>query len=155
MSQIFEQKIKIETHHLDVLGHVNNVHYVQWMQDIALAHSVSLGLGLEQYLELKHAMVASEHHVKYRKATFAGDELILRTWLGELNAFSSTRHYAFYRPKDKNIVFHAHTLWVCVEISNGRVKRLSPTFTQAYQTLDKNVDPMNFDVDSSSRTVSI
>ena len=145
MSQLFDQIIEVKETDLDALGHVNNVVYVQWMQDVALAHSTALGLDLSAFLALKHAMVASEHQMKYRKACVHGETLILRTWLGELNALSSVRHYVFYRPADGEIVFQAQTRWVCVEIATGRVKRLSPTFTQAYQPLDQNINPMAFD----------
>lgn len=79
MKGIFDLKLTVKPEHIDILGHVNNVVYVQWMQDVATAHIEQIGLGLEQYLELKHAMVAVEHHVQYRKAAFEGDELILRT----------------------------------------------------------------------------
>lgn len=146
MSQLFEQVIQVKDEHLDRLGHVNNVMYIQWMQDVALAHTTQLGLGLDDYIAMNHAMVASEHHVKYRKACMLGDEIILRTWLGDLSAFSSVRHYLFYRPKDKAIVFHAQTVWVCVEISNGKLKRLSPTFTQTYQPLNTDIDPTIFEM---------
>ena len=145
MSQLFEQVLEVQQADLDVLGHVNNVVYVQWMQNIALAHSTVLGLDLDAFIALKHAMVAGEHQMKYRKACVLGDQLILRTWLGELNALSSVRHYAFYRLSDGEVVFQAQTRWVCVEIATGRAKRLSPTFTQAYQPLDANINPMAFD----------
>ncbi|MCH4246392.1 MAG: acyl-CoA thioesterase [Acinetobacter populi] len=144
MGQLFEQVLTVQSEHLDVLGHVNNVTYVSWMQDVALGHTTALGLTLEDYLQMNHAMVASEHHVKYRKACLLGDQLILRTWLGELGPFSSVRHYLFYRPTDQSIVFQGHTVWVCVEISTGKLKRLSPTFVQAYQPLDPEIDPTHF-----------
>jgi len=67
MSAIFDLNLTVKPEHIDVLGHVNNVVYVQWMQDVATAHIDQLGLGIQQYLELKHAMVAVEHHVQYRK----------------------------------------------------------------------------------------
>ena len=145
MTQLFEQRLIVSPQHLDVLGHVNNVQYIQWMQDIALAHTTTLGLGLDQYIAMNHAMVASEHHVKYRKPVLNGDELILRTWLGVLAPFSSIRHYLFYRPKDRSIVFQGQTTWVCVEISTGKLKRLSPTFIQAYQPLAEGINPVAFE----------
>ncbi len=145
MSQLFEQVITVEEKHLDALGHVNNVVYMSWMQDVALAHSTALGLGMNEYLTFNHAMVASEHHVKYRKPCFAGDELILRTWLGELTAFATTRHYLFYRKQDRTVVFQAQSLFVCVELSSGKIKRLSPTFIHAYQPLDRHLDPTLFE----------
>ena len=63
MSSIFDLHIQVQPHHIDALGHVNNVMYVQWMQDVAAAHVETLGVGVTKYLELKHAMVAVEHHV--------------------------------------------------------------------------------------------
>lgn len=145
MSTLFDLKITVEDHHIDVLGHVNNVVYMQWMQDVATAHVDSLGLGLKEYIELKHAMVAVEHHVQYRKAAFLHDEIVLRTWLDDINALYLSRQYVFYRPKDQSIVFVGQTKWACVEIATGKPKRLSPTFTQAYQPIKTDVQPLNFD----------
>ncbi|KAA8731840.1 acyl-CoA thioesterase [Acinetobacter qingfengensis] len=147
MSQLFQRNISVEAQHIDQLGHVNNLAYMQWMQEIALAHTEHLGLGLNDYLQMKHAMVASEHHVKYRKACVLGDKLILRTWLGELSGFSSVRHYLFYRPQDDAVVFQGTTLWVCVELATGRAKRLSPTFSQTYQPLNADIDPTDFRIE--------
>ena len=144
MSNIFDLKITVQPEHIDILGHVNNVVYVQWMQDVASAHIETLGLGVQEYLKLKHAMVAVEHHVQYRKAALEGEELILRTWLSDLNALYSFRQYAFYRPQDKSLLFMGNTQWACVEIKTGRPKRMSPTFTQAYQPLAADVNPLDF-----------
>lgn len=146
MSTIFDLKIQVQPEHIDVLGHVNNVVYVQWMQDVAAAHIETLGLGLVQYLELKHAMVAVEHHVQYRKAALESDDVILRTWLDDINALYSFRQYAFYRPKDQSVLFIANTKWACIEIATGRPKRMSPSFTQAYQPISNNLNPMDFSV---------
>ena len=146
MSTIFDLKIQVQPAHIDVLGHVNNVMYIQWMQDVAEAHIEALGLGMAQYLELKHAMVAVEHHVQYRKAAFEGEEVILRTWLNDINALYSFRQYAFYRPKDQSILFVDNTKWACIEIATGRPKRMSPSFTHAYQPILADLNPMDFSI---------
>ena len=146
MSTIFDLKIQVQPAHIDVLGHVNNVMYIQWMQDVAEAHIEALGLGLAQYLELKHAMVAVEHHVQYRKAAFEGEEVILRTWLNDINALYSFRQYAFYRPKDQSILYFGNTKWACIEIATGRPKRMSPSFTHAYQPIPADLNPMDFSI---------
>lgn len=146
MSTVFDLKITVQPEHIDVLGHVNNVVYLSWMQDAATAHIEALGLGLKEYLELKHAMVAVEHHVQYRKAALQGEEIILRTWLNDINALYSFRQYAFYRPSDKAVLFMGNTQWACVEIATGRPKRMSPTFMQAYQPLSEAENPMDFSI---------
>jgi len=146
MSSVFDLKIEVKPEHIDVLGHVNNVVYVQWMQDVASAHIETLGVGLDQYLEMKHAMVAVEHHVQYRKAAMLDDDIILRTWLYEINALYSFRQYAFFNAKDRSLLFTGNTKWACIEIASGRPKRMSPTFIQAYQPIDPEIDP--FDLSS-------
>lgn len=137
----FDLKITVQPEHIDVLGHVNNVVYVQWMQDVASAHIEVLGVGLEQYLEMKHAMVAVEHHVQYRKAAMLDDDVILRTWLYDINALYSFRQYAFFKASDNSLLFTGNTKWACIEIATGRPKRMSPTFIQAYQPIDTEIDP--------------
>lgn len=146
MSSIFDLKIKVKPEHIDILGHVNNVVYVEWMQDVATAHIETLGVGLKEYLEMKHAMVAVEHHVQYRKAAMLDDEIILRTWFNDINALYSFRQYAFFRASDKSLLFTGSTKWACIEIASGRPKRMSPTFIQAYQPLDLAVDPYAFTI---------
>ncbi|CAG69347.1 MULTISPECIES: acyl-CoA thioesterase [Acinetobacter] len=144
MSAIFDLRLEVRPEHIDQLGHVNNVIYVQWMQDVATRHVDVLGLGLKQYLELNHAMVAVEHHVQYRKAAFEGDQLILRTWLDAIDSLYLSRQYVFYRPEDHSVLFVAKTKWACVEINTGRPKRMSPTFMHAYQPLSAQVNPLDF-----------
>lgn len=144
MSTIFDFNITVKEQDIDVLGHVNNVKYIQWMQDVAEAHIETLGLGVQHYLALKHAMVAVEHHVQYRKAAFLGEHIVLRTWLDDLNALYSFRQYAFYRPADRSILFVGQTKWACIEITTGRPKRMSPSFTQAYQPIDQTLQPLDF-----------
>ncbi len=144
MNTFFDLNIQVQPEYIDSLGHVNNVVYVAWMQQVAEAHIEALGLGLKQYQELKHAMVAVEHQVQYRKAAFEGEELILRTWLYDINALYSYRQYAFYRPQDQTLLFTGQTKWACIEIATGRPKRMSPTFTQAYQPISAEINPMDF-----------
>ena len=140
----FDLKLTVQPEHIDILGHVNNVVYVAWMQDVATAHIETLGLGLKEYIELKHAMVAVEHQVQYRKAAMLDDEVILRTWFYDINALYSFRQYAFYRAKDNTLLFTGSTKWACIEIATGRPKRMSPTFIQAYQPIDSTLDPFDF-----------
>ena len=135
VTAIFDLALKVQAEHIDGLGHVNNVVYVQWMQEVATAHIEKLGLGLKEYVELKHAMVAVEHQVQYRKAAFEGDEIMY-----------SFRQYAFYRPQDQTLLFTGNTQWACIEMATGRPKRMSPTFTQAYQPLSDQINPYDFSI---------
>ncbi|HSM71304.1 MAG TPA: hypothetical protein VK851_07155 [Anaerolineales bacterium] len=43
ISSIYTKTIVIPKEAIDKNGHVNNVSYVQWMQDIAVEHYASIG----------------------------------------------------------------------------------------------------------------
>lgn len=49
-------------------------------------------------------MVAVEHHVQYRKAAFEGEQIVLRTWLDDINALYSFRQYVFSSIRSGRII---------------------------------------------------
>ena len=128
----FKLDLTVEPHHLDGLGHVNNVIYLQWMQDAAWAHSHYLGLNLERYQALDTAMVARQHQLTYLSACYLGDELCVNTWLTKNDGFNLYRQYEVIRVQDNQKVFDAWTHWVCVKISTGRPVRMPIDFKKAY-----------------------
>ncbi|MEB3766601.1 acyl-CoA thioesterase [Acinetobacter sp. MD2] len=144
MSQVFDLQVQILPEHLDELGQVQQMAYLAWMQQIAQAHSTDLGLSLEIFQQLKHAMVVVEQHVQYRKAAFLADQLILRTWVSKTDSMHSYRDYALYRARDAAIILVGTTKWACVELSTARPKRMSPTFIQAYAALSGEINPFDF-----------
>lgn len=77
---------KIFTHHLvipdtanDANGHVNNVVYIQWMQDVATMHSDAQGCTRERYRELNSSWFIRSHRIDYFRPAFAGDEIEILT----------------------------------------------------------------------------
>ena len=134
---VFEQHMTVLPSHCDGLGHVNNVQYLHWAEDLAWAHSGELGLGLARYQALDCAMVAREHVLTYLAACFAGDVLCLRTWFSQNDGLRLRREYCFTRLADNKVVFQGHTDWVCVQLSTGRPKRMPAEFQAAYAVTDK------------------
>jgi acyl-CoA thioester hydrolase len=126
------QHVRVDAQHIDGLGHVNNVVYLQWAEQVAWRHSEALGLGLEAYQALDAAMVARQHTLTYLVACVLGDELQLETWLGERNALHLYRHYRFIRVADGVVVFEGQTDWVCIRLSTGRPLRMPAAFKAAY-----------------------
>lgn len=133
MNTLFEQSVTVQNEHCDGLGHVNNVQYLQWAEELAWAHSAQLGLDLSAYKHLDCAMVAREHVLTYLVACFVGDALRLQTWLSHNDGLRLRRDYAFVRESDGKTVFQGHTDWVCVQLSTGKPKRMPKAFQDAYR----------------------
>lgn len=129
----FHRYIKVVDEHIDIMGHTNNVVYVSWLEDVAWGHSQALGLGWDKYQQLNRAMVARRHEVDYLAATFAGDELVMGTWIVENDRkLSITRRYQLIRVKDGVTVLRGCTKWVCVAIDSGKPKRMPVEFVDGY-----------------------
>ena len=77
-------------------------------------------------------MVARKHELSYLLPTHLDDELILATWLTEVDKLSTHRCYQFIRLSDGQTVFRGSTHFVCVDIAQGRIRRMPSAFYQAY-----------------------
>lgn len=122
----------VRDEHIDLMRHVNNVVYLQWLESVAWDHSQALGLGPQEYRNLGHGMVVRQHQLRYEAAVRPGEELLLATWIVEADKVSLHRRFQFVRPRDGRTVFRAQTHYVCVDIVEGRLRRMPPAFVQAY-----------------------
>src|SRR6185436_1609006 len=98
ISTIYSKTITIPGSTIDENGHVNNVTYVQWMQDIAVEHYSSIG-GIEAQGP-DATWVVREHKIEYLLPAFAGEEIEIRTWVENIRRVRSLRKYQFIRKAD-------------------------------------------------------
>ncbi len=106
---------------IDENGHVNNVAYLQWMQEIAVEHYAALG-GPEAQKPFGTWFVR-EHRIEYFLPAFAGDEIEVRTWVDPARAgrhVRSLRKYEFVRKQDGKILVKGETDWVFVDTKTGK-----------------------------------
>jgi acyl-CoA thioester hydrolase len=129
----FVQVVEVKPEHLDDFEHTNNVVYLSWLQDVAWAHSLSLGLDMEAYRRIGAGCVARRHELDYLAPTFAGDRLHLATWVAEnAGRIDMWRAYQVIREQDGKTVLRGRTHWVCVDMKSGRPRRQPPEFVAAY-----------------------
>jgi acyl-CoA thioester hydrolase len=128
----FVQPLTVAACHIDLMQHTNNVHYLQWVEDMAWAHSTALGLGQAEYAALGHGMVVRQHELTYLQPTLLGQTLLRGTWLVQIDRLSIHRQHQFVRASDGQTVFRAKTHYVCVDIAQGKVRRMPEAFLKAY-----------------------
>ena len=114
---------------VDQNGHVNNVVYVQWMQDVAVLHFESSG-GSNVMHEINATWVARSHHIEYLKPVYAGDEVIAMTWVEGFRRVRSLRRYRFLRRSDNTLLAQGETDWVFVDIATGRPRKVPDEITR-------------------------
>lgn len=101
---------------IDEYGHVNNVAYVQWMQDVAIRHGEAAGYNYPE----NAGWFAREHRIQYLLPAFLGEEIEARTWVTEYKRVRLHRNYEFTRTSDGKVIARGETDWVFVDITTGR-----------------------------------
>ncbi len=118
ISSIYTKTIIIPKNAIDENGHVNNVTYVQWMQDAAVEHYASIG-GIEAQGP-DATWVVREHRIEYFLPAFENEEMEIKTWVEDIRRVRSLRKYVFLRKADGKVLVNGETDWVFVDVKTGR-----------------------------------
>ena len=117
-NRIYSRSFLIPADAIDGNGHVNNVAYVQWMQDIAVEHYEAIG-GVNPMQLIGATWVVREHKIEYLLPAFENEEIEIRTWVENVRRVRSLRKYEFVRKSDGKILVKGETDWVFVDVKTG------------------------------------
>ena len=117
-NHIYSRAFTVPVDAIDENGHVNNVAYVRWMQDIAVEHYASIG-GIEAQ-GTGATWVVREHKIEYLLPAFSGEEIEIKTWVENIRRVRSLRKYEFMRRSDGKVLVKGETDWVFVDARSGR-----------------------------------
>lgn len=117
----FEQTFLVEASHIDDLGHVNNVVYLAWVQEVAGAHWRAVATP-EQVEAI--AWVATRHEIEYDRPAFEGDRILARTWVESWTAVRSERRTEIFRQGEDLPLVRARTSWCSLDATTMKPRRM-------------------------------
>lgn len=133
--RIYSKRFPVPEEAIDRQGHVNNLAYVAWMQDVAIEHSAAAGWPMDRYLALGAGWVVRSHFIEYLRPAFAGERLAVFTWVPEFTQRSTPRRYLFVRETDRQLLARAETRWVFVDLATGRRRPLPDDLIAAFEVV--------------------
>lgn len=116
-SQAFEIVVPVEPADLDQLGHVNNVTYVRWVQEVAVAHWQAVAPPADQAAV---RWIVLRHEIDYLQQAFPGDGIVARTWVGSASRVRFERFTELLRAGDRKLLAKARTLWCPIDAQRHR-----------------------------------
>jgi acyl-CoA thioester hydrolase len=122
LSDAFEMTIAVEPADIDALGHVNNVVYLRWVQDIAIAHWKAAANAADQE---KLLWIVVRHEIDYKQAARLGDAIVARTWVGAATRIKFERHTELLRASDGCLLAKARTVWCPIDAVTGKPTSVS------------------------------
>ena len=137
-SAVFKRNRTIEDTHVDQLGHVNNVVWINLAIDLAVAHAGSVGMDFETTKKLGGIWIVRRHEIDYHQPALPGEEVLEETWISLLRGARSVRNARFTRVKDGARLVSAVTQWAYVDVRTQRPRRIDPEILEAFEVLDES-----------------
>lgn len=136
MQQIHRYELLVPKEAEDQNGHVNNVEYLRWMQDAAMQHSEITGCTAATNAA-GATWVVRTHKIEYFKPAFAGDRVVIVTWIADFRRVQSLRKYKIIRPADDALLAEGETNWVFVDVHKGTLRSIPREVKAAFELLPR------------------
>lgn len=117
----FSLQIRVQENDIDELGHVNNVIYLRWVQEVAAAHWRQVA---PESMQQRYAWVVLRHEIDYLRPAFRSDSVTGYTWVGEHSGARFDRFVSLYRTGTDELLAKAKTSWCLLEAASMRPKRI-------------------------------
>ncbi len=115
----FSIEIAVQPGDIDELNHVNNVVFVRWVQDVAIAHWMATS---SAELRDTYSWMLLRHEIDYVGQAFLGDRLIGTTWVGEAKGATFERFVEL--KKEGKVITKSRTVWALLDAKTLKPRRI-------------------------------
>jgi len=139
VSQPFTLIFTAGPEHIDVMGHVNNAVWVQWMETIATAHWQAQALPEHA---ARFVWVVTRHEIDYRGNIRAGEQVLARTFIPAAPQGARFDRRVDFCPLGADgaagkVIVSARTTWAMIEKESGRLCRIPPEVAAPFMLADQ------------------
>ena len=120
----YEKKYIATSNEIDEYKHINNVVYVQWMQEVSNDHWLLL---IKDIPKPDYVWFVIRHEIDYKKQGALGDEVIVKTWVGETAGIKSIRHFEMHR--GDVLLVKSQTTFCLLDATSQKPKRITKEIT--------------------------
>lgn len=117
----FIQQITARPEDIDELGHVNNAIWVQWIQQVAVAHWQSIASAQDQ---ADYFWVVTRHEIDYRGNVSAGETVTAETWVPDPPRGARFNRHMRFTGSDGKVKVEAVSTWALIDKASGRIMRV-------------------------------
>jgi len=116
----FSHSFRVSADDIDEQRHVNNVAFVRWIQEVAVAHWLSI---TTEEMRTKYSWIVVRHEIDYKKQAFETEEIIMETWVGEPTRISWERFTEIRRGED--LLVKARSVWCLIDRETSKPSRIT------------------------------
>lgn len=116
--------VPIYPFHIDAMGHVNNIVYVQWMEIGRVRLLEAIALPIEETVREGVAPVLVETTIRYKVPLYLGDKVTATIWLSVLKGASARMEFEFFN-QDEALVAVGSQRGLFIDLETRKPKRLT------------------------------
>jgi len=124
----FSHSFRVSADDIDEQNHVNNVAYVKWIQDVAVAHWLSATTEAQRE---KFTWIVIRHEIDYKKQAFENEEITATTWVGEPTRISWERLTEITR--GESLLVKARSVWCLIDRETSKPTRITLELKELFQ----------------------
>lgn len=121
---IYTQELEVQPQYCDVQNHLNNVVYVQWVQDAAVGAYKAKGYSREIDQRNGVIWVVRRHEIDYLAPAFVGDGIRVATWVERGSYSTFFRRTEFTRIEDDQLLCCVMTEWCYFHAKRNRPAKI-------------------------------
>ena len=126
--KIFIDMHIVKEHEIDNLNHVNNVVYLQWINDVSIKHWSVLS---NNVINSKYIWVAIRHEIDYLKPAFLNENITIKTWIATLKGVKSIRKVEIYR--NEILLAKSQTTWCLLDAKTQKITRITKEIEDIFE----------------------
>ena len=123
----FSHSFSVQHDDIDEQGHVNNVAYLRWIQDVAVAHWFHAATEVQQ---AQFAWVVVRHEIDYKRQAFENEEITATTWVGEWSRVTCERFTEITRGED--LLVKGRTVWCMLDRETAKPARIASDLVKRF-----------------------
>jgi acyl-CoA thioester hydrolase len=127
--QVFELGFTPSSADIDGMGHVNNVVYLRWAQELALNPMAARAPAEEQ---ARWAWIVLRHEVDYRRALMPGETARARTWVAPSAEGPRFERFVRIDGPDGAMCAQARTIWCLIDQASGHPRRVPAWMVETF-----------------------
>ena len=124
---MFSHRFVIKSDDIDAQGHVNNVRYLQWIQDVAVGHWLAKVTDTQK---AEIVWVVLRHEIDYLRPAFENEEITVATWVGEPAGAKWERFTEIRR--GEQVLVNAKSVWCALDRKRLRPRRIDAELKEAF-----------------------
>ncbi|SDQ70190.1 acyl-CoA thioesterase [Flagellimonas zhangzhouensis] len=117
----YSESFDVAPSDLDELNHVNNIRYVEWIQDISKKHWHK---ATTEDIRQSMIWVVRNHNISYQKSAVLGDTIQIETYIAENKGPISTRVVEIKNKNTGDLLVKGTTDWCLLDAKTFRPKRV-------------------------------